>query len=46
MTASRWHTGPLEVFDWLQDTDSSLEELFLPSIISRFQKKTNRKKVP
>ena len=39
MTASRWHTGPLEVFDWLQDSDSSLEELFLPSIFTRLQKK-------
>src|SRR5512143_223593 len=44
MTASRWHTGPLEVFDWLQDSDSSLEELFLPSIISRIQKKDEPEK--
>ena len=29
MTASRWHTGPLEVFDWLQESDTSLEDLFL-----------------
>jgi ATP-dependent Lon protease len=39
MTASRWHTGPLEVFDWLQDSDTSLEDLFLPSIFTRLQKK-------
>ena len=39
MTASRWHTGPLDVFDWLQDNDTSLEDLFLPSIFTRLQKK-------
>ncbi len=26
MSASRWNTGPLEVFDWLQESDNSLEE--------------------
>jgi ATP-dependent Lon protease len=39
MTASRWHSGPLDVFDWLQDSDTSLEEVFLPSIFTRVQKK-------
>ena len=39
MSASRWNTGPLEVFDWLQESDTSLEELFLPSIFTRHQKK-------
>ena len=39
MSASRWHTGPLEVFDWLQESDTSLEDLFLPSIFTRLQKK-------
>jgi ATP-dependent Lon protease len=39
MSASRWHTGPLDVFDWLQDSDTSLENLFLPSIFTRLQKK-------
>ncbi len=46
MTASRWHTGPLEVFDWLQESDSSLEELFLPSIFTRLQKKDEPEKGP
>ncbi len=44
MSASRWHTGPLEVFDWLQDTDTSLEDLFLPSIFTRHQKKDDHDK--
>ncbi len=44
MSASRWHTGPLDVFDWLQDTDTSLEDLFLPSIFTRLQKKDDQDK--
>jgi ATP-dependent Lon protease len=39
MTASRWHSGPLEIFDWLQENDTSLEDIFLPSIFTRVQKK-------
>jgi ATP-dependent Lon protease len=44
MTASRWHTGPLDVFDWIQDSDTSLEDLFLPSIFTRLQKKDENEK--
>ena len=44
MSASRWHTGPLDVFDWLQDNDTSLEDLFLPSIFTRLQKKDEQDK--
>ena len=44
MSASRWHTGPLEVFDWLQENDTSLEDLFLPSIFTRLQKKEEQDK--
>src|SRR5512135_560137 len=39
MSATRWNTGPLEVFDWLKESDNSLEEVFLPSIFTRLQKK-------
>ncbi|MEW6092606.1 MAG: endopeptidase La [Chloroflexota bacterium] len=39
MSASRWHTGILEPFEWLQETDSSIDEIFLPSIFTRLQKK-------
>ena len=38
MSATRWHTGPLDVFDWLQDNDTSLEDLFLPSIFNHIPK--------
>jgi ATP-dependent Lon protease len=39
MSASRWHTGQLEVLDWLQDPEKSLKDLLLPSIFTRLQKK-------
>ena len=39
MAASRWHTDLLEMYDWLQDEDISLEEILLPSILTRIQKK-------
>ncbi len=44
MSATRWHSGLLEPFDWLQETDSSLEELFIPSIFTRLQKKEEAEK--
>ena len=44
MSASRWHTGPLEFLDWLQDSDKSLEDLFLPSIFTRLQRKDEQDK--
>jgi ATP-dependent Lon protease len=44
MSASRWHSGPIEVFDWLQESDTSLEDLFLPSILTHLQKKENQEK--
>lgn len=39
MTASRWHSNIIDFFDWLGDSESSLEELFLPSILTRLTKK-------
>jgi len=44
MSATRWHTGPLDVFNWLQESDTSLEDLFLPSIFTRLQKKDDQEK--
>jgi ATP-dependent Lon protease len=44
MSASRWHTGPIDVFDWLQENDTSLEDLFMPSIFTRLQKKDEQDK--
>ena len=42
MSATRWHTGPLDVFDWLQENDTSLEDIFLPSILTHINKKENQ----
>ncbi len=39
MSASRWQTGQLEALDWLQDPDKVFQELLLPSILTRLQKK-------
>jgi ATP-dependent Lon protease len=44
MSASRWHTGPLEVLDWLKDSDISMEDLILASIFTRPQKKDEQDK--
>ena len=40
MTASRWHTNSIDFFDWLGDTETSLDELFLPNILKKLTKKT------
>jgi ATP-dependent Lon protease len=39
MSASRWHSNIIDFFDWLGDSESSLEELFLPSILTHLTKK-------
>lgn len=40
MSASRWYTGSLETLDWLQEIDFLPDDLFLPSIVTRIQKKS------
>lgn len=42
MTASRWHSNYIDYFDWLGEGENSLEELFLPSILTRLSKKGNK----
>jgi ATP-dependent Lon protease len=44
MSASRWHSGPNELLQWMEETDSSVEEVFLPSIFTRLQKKDGSEK--
>ena len=39
MSASRWHSGHIELMEWLEDSDTSIEEVFMPSIFTRLQKK-------
>jgi len=45
MTASRWHAGRMDIFDWIEDTDASIEDVFLPSIFTRLQKKEEPQKI-
>ncbi len=44
MSASRWHSGPNELLQWMQETDTSVEEVFMPSIFTRLQKKDESEK--
>src|SRR3990172_4162213 len=39
MSASRWHSNIIDFFDWLGDSEASLEELFLPNILKKLTKK-------
>jgi ATP-dependent Lon protease len=39
MSASRWHSNIVDFFDWLGDSEASLEELFLPNILQKLTKK-------
>jgi ATP-dependent Lon protease len=44
MSASRWHSGPNELLQWMEETDTSVEEVFMPSIFTRPQKKDESEK--
>ncbi|KAF0107378.1 MAG: ATP-dependent Lon protease [Anaerolineaceae bacterium] len=46
MSASRWHSGPVELLQWLEESDASIEEVFMPSIFTRLQKKEEQDKGP
>ncbi len=39
MSASRWSSDRLDLPDWMEDSDASVEDLFLPSIFTHLQKK-------
>ena len=39
MTASRWHSNIIDFFEWLGDSEGSLDELFLPNILKKLPKK-------
>ena len=42
MPASRWHSNPVDLFDWMDEDDAELVDMFLPTIFARFsQKKDN-----
>ncbi len=39
MPAQRWHTTPAELFDWIDENDIDLLDVFLPSIVTRLPAK-------
>ena len=36
MPASRWHSNPVDLFEWMDEDDAELVDMFLPSIFARF----------
>ncbi|MGC1376286.1 MAG: endopeptidase La [Anaerolineales bacterium] len=36
MPASRWHSNPVDLFEWMDENDAELIDKFLPSIFTRF----------
>lgn len=36
MPASRWHSNPVDLFEWIDENDAEMLDLFLPSIFARF----------
>ncbi len=39
MPASRWHSNPVDLFEWMDENDGELVDVFLPSIFARFSQK-------
>jgi ATP-dependent Lon protease len=39
MPASRWHTTPAELFEWIDENDIDLLDMFLPSIFTKITPK-------
>ncbi len=39
MPASRWHSNPVDLFEWMDENDAELVDVFLPSIFARFSQK-------
>jgi ATP-dependent Lon protease len=43
MPASRWHSTPTDLFDWVDENDAELLDLLIPSMIARFDQKPAEK---
>ena len=39
MPASRWHSTPADLFDWIDENDAELLDMLMPSIFARFNQK-------
>ncbi len=36
MPASRWHSNPVDLFEWMDENDAEMLDMFLPSVFTRF----------
>ena len=45
MSARRWNSPSQGIFEWMEDADLSIEDLLLPSIFTKLQKKEEPQKV-
>src|SRR5512145_568852 len=39
MPASRWHSSPADLFDWIDENDAELLDMLMPSMFARFSQK-------
>ncbi|MBU2611394.1 MAG: LON peptidase substrate-binding domain-containing protein, partial [Chloroflexi bacterium] len=46
MSASRWYSNLTDFLEWVGDIDTAVDEIFLPSILTRLQKKDEQDKQP
>jgi ATP-dependent Lon protease len=46
MPASRWHSSPADLFDWIDENDAELLDMFMPSIFARFNQKKDEVEQP
>jgi len=46
MVASRWHSNMIDLFDWISEHDSSLLDIFMPSLFSGMEKLTDETALP
>lgn len=46
MPASRWHTTPAELFEWIDENDIDLLDMFLPSIFTKIPQRTGEVTAP
>ncbi len=42
MSASRWYSGSIESYDWEQELEGAIDDIFLPSLFPRLQKKEEK----
>lgn len=46
MPASRWHSSPADLFDWIDENDAELLDMLMPSMYARFSQKQDEVEQP